>query len=203
MNDINTATESTDTTMTNEVTTVCVPASKPTIPAPRVRGATKEAPATTTTSEVDEVVAPPVSSTSEGAIRVLKHSEAQESRREFIKNRVGEGTILHLTRSDSENAERTVLCQVTKVTPVRGRYGYTELEVQEFGTTQTQTFNWRDNGIRSMQIANLNEISAIIGKVEAEKIKAEAMIEFRKAENARKSAARTAKKGQSAPPVAE
>ena len=157
---------------------------------PRVRGAV--------TNTVSAPVAPPTP-----VVAALRHSEEQEERRLFIKDRVGEGSILHITRSvtgeDNVTTERTILAQVKEVVCVRGRYGHTTLNLVEFGSAEVHSFNWRDDSVRSMKIADLNEISALMQKVNEEKVKAEAIAEHKRAENARKSASRNAKKSGSAP----
>lgn len=203
----NTATE--EQTMTNEVTNEVTG----TITMIHEETTVTETTAPVVTVKVrkrgEQTAAPAAESTEVAAVRVLKHSEAQEARREFIKDRVGEGTILHLTRAvagaEGEAAtEQTMLVQVKRVNPIRGRYGYTELHVAALGSTEQSVFNWRDDSVLRMEIADLNEIVALARKADEDRVKAEAIAEYKRAENARKSASRNAKKAEgSAPPAAE
>lgn len=189
-------------TMSNEETTVTDNVkTETTVSAPvvtvkvRKRGEQTAAPAAAESTEV-------------AAVRVLKHSETQEARREFIKDRVGEGTILHLTRAvpgaeGEAPTEQTMLVQVKRINPIRGRYGYTELHVAALGSTEQTVFNWRDDSVLRMEIADLNQIVELARKVDEDRVRQEAILEYKRAENARKSASRNRAKTEGSAPAAE
>jgi hypothetical protein len=186
-----------NTAMTTSTTTTTATETPAIVPVPRVRGA---APAATTNSAPRAVSLAQVEASIPSA--ALKHSAHEETIRDFIKNKVGEGSILNVTRlipgeTEGSLVENTSLYQVTEIRRERGRYGYTALIVTEFKTGTVSEFNWRaKSGIKSIEIAKLNDLAALMQKADADTIKAEAIAEYRRAENARKSAKRNEKKAQ-------